>query len=118
MAMVAVDTTEYEQNIVQSIALEMKNDPSFNPDIVASKVASVVRELIQRRRYNKSGMGEEAILDDLENYYPQVLNVARYDFNTIGVEGQERHTENGIDRTFMERGKLWAGVVPIGRVIR
>ena len=111
-----VDTSTFEQNIVTAIALEMKNDPSFDLDIVASKVSSVVRELIQRRRYSKSGMTEESVLADIEEYYPQVLNVARYDFNTIGAEGEDRHTENGVDRTFTERSKMWAGVVPISRV--
>ena len=112
----SVDTSAFEQNIVTAIALEMGNDPTFNPDIVASKVSAIVRELMQRRRYKTSKMSDDAILDDLDNYYPQVLNVARFDFNTIGAEGEERHTENGIDRTFIERGKLWAGVVPISRV--
>ena len=111
-----VDTASYEQNIKDALALEMSGDPTYNANIVASKVSAVVRELIQRRRYIVAGMSEEAILRDIENYYPQVLNVARFDFNTIGAEGEERHTENGIDRTFLERGKLWAGVVPISRV--
>ena len=111
-----VDTSSFEENIVRAIALEMREDPTFNPDIVASKVSSVVRELIQRRRYNKSKMSDNSILLDMEDYYPQVLNVARYDFNTIGAEGEDRHTENGVDRTFTERNKLWAGVVPISRV--
>lgn len=111
-----VDTSSFEQNIVRAIVLEMDGEPSFNADVVASKVSAVVKELIQRRRYKKSGMSDDAILEDIEDYYPQVLNVARYDFNTIGAEGEERHTENGVDRTFMERGKLWAGVVPISRV--
>ena len=111
-----VDTSSFEENIVRAIGLEMGKDPTFNLDIVASKVSAVVRELIQRRRYIAAKWSEQAILDDIENYYPQVLNVARFDFNTIGAEGEERHTENGIDRTFTERGKLWAGVVPISRV--
>lgn len=111
-----VDTSSFEQNIVTAIALEMKNDPTFDLDIISSKVSAIVRELIQRRRYIASGMSDASILMDIENYYPQILNVARYDFNTIGAEGEDRHTENGIDRTFTERGKLWAGVVPISRV--
>lgn len=111
-----VDTSNFEQNIKDALALELSGDPTYNASVVASKVSAVVRELVQRRRYISAGMSEEAIAKDIEMYYPQVLNVARYDFNTIGAEGQERHTENGIDRTFLERGKLWAGVVPISRV--
>ena len=113
-----VDTTEFEKSINDALALEMSSDPTYNADVVASKVSAVVKELIQKRRYKKAGMADYAIEEDLEDYYTQALNVARYDFNTIGAEGEERHTENGVDRTFTERGKLWAGVVPISRVIR
>ena len=111
-----IDTSAFEKDINTALFLEMKNDPSYDADIVASKVSAVVRELIQKRRYKKSGMSDAAILEDLEDFYPQVLNVARYDFNTIGAEGEDRHTENGVDRTFTERNRLWAGVVPISKV--
>ena len=113
-----VDTTKFEKSITDALALEVSQDPTYNADVVASKVSAVVKELIQRRRYKKSGMADWAIEEDLDDYFTQALNVARYDFNTIGAEGEDRHTENGIDRTFTERGRLWAGVVPISRVIR
>ena len=113
-----VDTTAFEKSITDVLALEMSADPTYNADVVASKVSAVVRELVQRRRYMKSGMADWAIVEDLENYYTQALNVSRFDFNTIGAEGEDRHTENGIDRSFIDRSKLWAGVVPISRVIR
>ena len=113
-----VDTTRFEKSINDALALEMSGEPTYNADVVASKVSAVVRELIQRRRYKKSGMPDYAIEEDLDDYFTQALNVARYDFNTIGAEGEDRHTENGVDRTFTERGKMWAGVVPISRVIR
>lgn len=113
-----VDTTKFEKSINDALALEMSEEPTYNADVVASKVSAVVKELMQRRRYKKSGMADYAVEEDLEDYYTQALNVARYDFNTIGAEGEDRHTENGVDRTFTERGKLWAGVVPISRVIK
>ena len=100
------DTSTFEKSINDALALEMSSDPTYNADVVASKVSAVVRELVQRRRYKRSGMSDYDIEEDLENYYPQALNVARFDYNTIGAEGQERHTENGIDRSFIERGKL------------
>lgn len=112
----SIDTTAFENSINATLALEMSKEPSYNADVIASKVSAVVMELMQRRRYSKSGMSDTAIERDLYDYYPQVLNVARYDFNTIGAEGEDRHTENGVDRTFTERGKLWAGVLPISRV--
>lgn len=113
-----VDTSKFEKSITDALTLEMSGEPAYNADVVASKVSAVVKELIQRRRYKKAGLPDYVVEEDLEDYFTQALNVARYDFNTIGAEGEDRHTENGVDRTFTERGKLWAGVVPIGRVIR
>ena len=112
----SVDTTTFENSITQALALEMSSDPTYDASVVASKVSAVVKELIQRRRYNVTRMSDTAIQADLENYFAQALNVSRYDYNTIGAEGEDRHTENGIDRTFTERNKMWSGVVPIGRV--
>ena len=114
----SVDTTAFENSINAALALEMSKEPTYDDSVIASKVSAVVRELMQRRRYRTSGMSDSAIEEDIRYFYPQVLNVARYDFNTIGAEGEDRHTENGIDRTFTERSKLWAGVVPISRVFK
>ena len=112
-----VDTSKFEKSICDILKIEMLGDPAYKEDVVASKVSAVVKELMQRRRYRKSGMPDYAVEVDINDYFAQALNVSRYDYNTIGAEGEDRHTENGIDRTFTERGKLWAGVVPISRVI-
>lgn len=104
--------------ITTALALELSGEPTYDSDVLSSKADAVIRELMQMRRYNKSSMTETQIVDDLENYYTQVINVTRYDFNTIGAEGEDTHSENGISRKFTERAKLWNGVTPLGRVIK
>lgn len=113
----ALDYSTFKTEIVNALTLEVSGEPTYNENVLKSKVESVIRELIQVRRYAKTSMTDTQIVADLENYYTQVLNVSRYDFNQIGSEGEDRHSENGIDRTYTQRSKLWNGVVPIGKVI-
>jgi CRISPR-associated endonuclease Csn1 len=42
-----------------------------------------------------------------------VKNVALYDYNQIGAEFQESHSENSVSRSWKEREKLYSSVVPI-----
>ncbi len=84
--------------------------------VMQVKVKAVVRELISIRNYELSGMTDEEATADLNRWYTQCLNVARYDYNQLGAEGEESHSENGISRKYVERERLWAGVIPFARV--
>lgn len=84
--------------------------------VMQVKVKAVVRELISMRNYELSGMTDEEATADLNRWYTQCLNVARYDYNQLGAEGEESHSENGISRKYVERERLWAGVIPFARV--
>lgn len=84
--------------------------------VMQVKVKAVVRELISMRNYELSGMTDEEATVDLNRWYTQCLNVARYDYNQLGAEGEESHSENGISRKYVERERLWAGVIPFARV--
>ena len=61
-------------------------------------------------------MTDEEIEQDIPRYYTQCMNVARYDYNQLGAEGEESHSENGISRKYIAREKLWSGVVPFAKV--
>lgn len=113
----AVDTTAFEIELKTDLAAEITAS-GVEPltDVLAVKVKAVVRELLSIRGYENSGMTDEEIEADIERYYPQCMNVARYDYNQLGAEGEDSHTENGISRKYVERGKAWAGVVPFAKV--
>ena len=49
----------------------------------------------------------------MERYYSNIKNLALYDYNQIGVEGQSAHGENGTSRTWVDRNKYLEGVVAI-----
>lgn len=111
----AIDISTIKTELLTDLATELSDEPTYDATILEVKVKSAIRELISLRRYDRSNMTDSEITEDLNNYYPQLMNVCRYDFNTIGAEGEETHNENGVNRKFKERSKMWSGVIPFGR---
>lgn len=101
--------------VTEDLTTELQNDVDFNADLLAIKVKNAYREVVGRRQYQNSSMAndEEKIADDVyNNFYHVLVNVARYDYNQIGVEGELLHSENGIDRQYVNRNSLFGDVVP------
>ena len=112
-----IDTSAFENELNTDLTAELTASGAIVlSDVLAVKIKAVVRELLSIRSYEFSGMTDEEIELDLYHYYSNCMNVARYDYNQIGAEGEESHSENGISRKYVERGKLWSGVVPFAKV--
>lgn len=112
-----VDTTAFETELNTDLAAEITGSgATVLTDVLAVKVKAVVRELLNIRNYEQSGMTDAEIETDINRYYTQCMNVARYDYNQLGAEGEDSHSENGISRKYIERGKLWSGAVPFAKV--
>ena len=112
-----VDTTAFETELNTDLAAELTGSGAdVLTDVLAVKVKAVVRELLNIRNYENSGMTDTEIEQDINRYYTQCMNVARYDYNQLGAEGEDSHTENGISRKYIDRGKLWSGAVPFAKV--
>jgi len=112
-----IDTTAFTNEIVTDLTAELTaSGAEVLTDVLSVKVKAVVRELLNIRNYEQSGMTDAEIETDINRYYTQCMNVARYDYNQLGAEGEESHNENGISRKYIERGKLWSGVVPFAKV--
>lgn len=105
-----VDTSSFEAEIIDDLTVELCEEETFNQSVLATKVKLAVKEVIAKRNYKVTTWSEEDILDDLEQFYSVVANVARYDYNTIGAEGEVMHSENGISRTYVDRDSLFKGV--------
>ena len=106
----SIDFTELQNEIVDDLTIELKDDADFNADKLANKVKLAIREVISKRNYTATSYTEDMILADLYNYYSMITNVARYDYNQIGVEGQSSHSEGGINRTWVNRDELFKGL--------
>ena len=91
-------------------------DPNFNSTLLTSKVNNAVKEVKRARNYPTS-YTQEMIDTDIVRFYTQARAIALYDYNQVGAENEESHSENNISRSFLDRNKLFAGITPFSRVI-
>lgn len=78
--------------------------------ILASKVKNAYREVKRTRNY-QSGHSQAFIESDIQNFYSNIRELALYDFNQVGAEGQTAHSENGTNRTWKDRKECFNGIV-------
>ena len=102
--------------IIDDLTTELQDTPDFNVNLLTLKVNGAVRDVIRARAY-PDGVKDLGIEDDIINYRSQIENIARYDYTQIGVEYEASHSENGISRTWGTRERLFAGIIPVSRVI-
>lgn len=100
-------------DIVNEVFKELKEEldieHSSDEKMLLNKVKNAVREVQNRRNY-PSHFTDEDIEKDLEMLHSNIYNLALYDFNKIGVEGQASHSENGESRTWKSREDCLRGV--------
>lgn len=107
----SIDFTDLQNEIVNDLTIELQDDDDFNAAKLSNKVKLAIKEVISKRNYGATSYTEEMILNDLVNYYSMITNIARYDYNQIGVEGQSSHSENGTNRSWVRRDELFKGLV-------
>lgn len=107
---------EIKEEVLSDLILELNTDESFNQPLLASKVKNALREVKAARKY-PSAFTEEMISADMERYISNIHNIALYDYNKSGVEETKSYTGNGETRAYMERSKLFSGIIPIGGVV-
>lgn len=114
---VSMTLEELQEEIVSDLTTELQGDDDFNASILAVKVKNAIKEIKSARMY-PSSYTEEMIISDLEtNYYSTIVNLARYDYNQIGAEGESSHSEGDVDRTWVDRNSYFNGVIPFVKVI-
>lgn len=107
---------ELQADIVNTLTVELGDEPTFNAAILTVKVKLAIRELIQRRNYAAVGylddnsLAREKLMADIDNYYQVITDLARYEYNRIGAEGEESHAENGITRKYVTKDSILRGV--------
>lgn len=108
---------ELQDEIVADLTIELKEDDDFSTDILAVKVKNAIREIKSARMY-PSTYTEEMIEKDLEtNYYSTITNLARYDYNQIGAEGESSHSEGDVSRSWVDRNSFFNGVAPFVKIL-
>lgn len=102
--------------VIDDLTVELQaTDDQFNASLLSSKVVGAYRDVVGTRRY-PSHYTEDDIIADMEQFYHTVRELALYDYNQIGMEGQTRNGENEVVRTFVRRSSLFNGVIPLTHV--
>lgn len=94
------------------VELEITDGSRFNSDLLMSKVENAYREVKTARKYPIS-YTEEVKETDMNNYFSQIRAIALYDYSKIGSEGQTQFSEDGASIHYVDRDKLFQGVLPI-----
>lgn len=96
--------------ILEDLTTELGLTEESDLAVLTSKIRNAYREVKRTRNY-QSGHTQEFIDRDMEGFYSNIRELALYDFNQAGAEGQTSHSENGTSRVWKERRECLNGVV-------
>ena len=102
------------EEIIEDLTTELQiaDAEKFNLALLASKVKNAYRSVQSARKY--PAIYTEAMIErDMQNYYSQVREIALYDYNQLGAEGQTQYSQDGVSVHYVDRDKLFYGVLPI-----
>ena len=105
-----MDTTTFNE-ILESLETLLGVTEDGDIAILTEILNDAIAEIKEARHY-PSDMSASDIEADLLNYISQIKKLSKYDYNQIGVEYQTSHSENGVNRSYMDRRRCFDGVVP------
>ena len=100
---------DLQDQIVDDLTIELSDDEAFDANILELKVQNAIREVKRKRNYPAS-YTTEMIEADLENYYDVIHDLAIYEYNKVGAEGQSLHSEDDVQRSWVSKDDLLKGV--------
>ena len=100
--------------LIADLTAELSQEDIFNASLLRQKVINAIREVKRERKY-PSYYTEEQIGEDIYGYYANIRNIALYDYNMQGAEFEKSHSENSVNRSWMDRKELFSGILPLAR---
>lgn len=88
------------------------NDPGYSDSLLMIKIKNAIREVITSRRYPES-YSDEKIAKDIYRYYGNIRDIALYDYNAVGRDFEQSHSESGVSVSMTDRNKLFNGIYPL-----
>jgi len=82
--------------------------------LLIAKLNTAIRAIKSARNYPAS-YTPQMIADDLDNYYANIFDLAIYEYNQSGAEGEIIHNENGTNRSYKSRKECFLGVDAFAR---
>ena len=105
---------EIFENLKEEIVADEAQADILNETLLRSKINSSYREVVRARKYPKT-YTEAEIEEDMKDYFSNIEDIARYDYNSVGSEGLSSYSADGTSIHFKDRDKLFYGVYPIVR---
>ena len=107
---------ELKMAVYNALATELQvtEGTQFNSTLLTSKIKTAYNEVKRARNYPGS-YSQTMIDNDMSKYESTISDIALYDYNLVGAEGQESSTENGVTRHYVNRDSLFYGVIPLAR---
>lgn len=102
--------------IYNDLLLELGITEERDLKILKSKVRNAANEVKSKSNY-PTYYTDKMIHEDMEKKKYVVRNVALYDYNMMGADFQKSHSENGINRSYLERDKLFS-FAPFSKIAR
>lgn len=99
--------------VISELTTLYSDQPTFNAEKLSVIVSDVVDEVIRARNYRNVGYSDEKIMEDLFKYKSNIRKLAEYDFAQFGAPHESSHSENSVNRTWIDRNKLFSGIVAI-----
>ena len=109
--------SELRTSIADDLEVELKDMPTYNRNLLDIKVKDAVRDVMDKRGYASAGYSIDMIEDDIERYIPQIKALAQYDYLIIGAFGESYHYEGGTNRTWIDRRRLYKGIIPLASIL-
>lgn len=104
------DVESLINEILEDLKTELGLQDTSDIAILSSKVKNAYREVKRTRNYQTNH--SQAFIDaDMGNFYSNIRDLALYDFNQVGAEFQSNHSENGYNRSWVDRKECLSGVV-------
>ena len=96
---------EILKDLTDELGLTKESDVA----VLSSKIKSAICEVRMHRNY-PDHFTEAQIETDLNRHYSNIRELALYDFNQVGAEGQTSHNENSTSRTWKDRKECLNGI--------
>lgn len=102
--------------IYDELATELGISEETDLSVLLFKVKNAYREIKKIRNY-PDNYTDGMIDKDMERYFSNIRNLAMYDYNQIGAEGELSHSDNTGSRSWANRNTCLEGVVAICTLI-
>lgn len=100
---------ELQTDLEAELVSELHNDS--DKALLSSKIKGAYRTVKRRRNYQEHH-SQQFIDNDMVTMYDIVKDLAMYDWNHVGAEGEISHSANGISRSWGERNDILKEVIP------